>query len=131
MPVVRHKTSVTAGTIFHRSRLPLTDWFAVEWFVMSQKNGVSTLGLQRVLGMGSYRTAWTWMYKLRPAMVRPDGDGPDGVVEVDETNVGGRKRGKGTEPKGFGRVRLAHRHHPHRPTVPMSPYQACTGSRRC
>jgi transposase-like protein len=124
----RHKTSVTAGTIFHRSRLPLTDWFAAVWFVTSQENGVSALGLQRVLGMGSYRTAWTWMHKLRRAMVRPDRDRLDGVVEVDETNVGGRERGKGTagrgttnkavvaiavevlEPKGFGRVRLAHLH---------------------
>jgi hypothetical protein len=53
----RRKTSVTAGTIFHRSRLPLTDWFAAVWFVTSQKNGVSALGLQRVLGMGAYRTA--------------------------------------------------------------------------
>jgi transposase-like protein len=82
--------------------------------------------LQRVLGMGSYRTAWTWMHKLRRAMVRPDRDRLDGVVEVDETMVGGRERGKRTagrgttnkavvviavellEPKGFGRVRLAH-----------------------
>lgn len=122
----RRKTSVTAGTIFHRSRLPLTDWFAAVWFVTSQKNGVSALGLQRVLGMGSYRTAWTWMHKLRRAMVRPDRDRLDGVVEVDETMVGGRERGKRTagrgttnkavvviavevlEPKGFGRVRLAH-----------------------
>jgi transposase-like protein len=105
--------------------LPLTDWFAAVWFVTSQKNGVSALGLQRVLGMGSYRTAWTWMHKLRRAMVRPDRDRLDGVVEVDETSVGGRERGKGTagrgttnkavvaiavevlEPKGFGRVRLA------------------------
>jgi hypothetical protein len=78
--------------------------------------------------MGSYRTAWTWMHKLRRAMARPDRDHLDGVVEVDETNVGGRKRGKGTagrgttnkavvaiavellEPKGFGRVRLARLH---------------------
>jgi hypothetical protein len=122
----RRKTSVTAGTIFHRSRLPLTAWFAAVWFVTSQKNGVSALGLQRVLGMGSYCTAWTWMHKLRRAMVRPDRDRLDDVVEVDETSVGGRERGKGTagrgttnkavvaiavellEPKGFGRVRLAH-----------------------
>jgi hypothetical protein len=90
----RRKTSVTAGTIFHRSRLPLTDWFAAVWFVTSQKNGVSALGLQRVLGMGSYRTAWTWMHKLRRAMVRPDRDRLDGVVEVDETSVGGRERAR-------------------------------------
>jgi transposase-like protein len=64
----RRKTSMTAGTIFHRSRLPLTDWFAAVSFVTSQKNGVSVVGLERVLGMGSYSTAWTWMHKLRRAM---------------------------------------------------------------
>jgi len=117
---------VTAGTIFHRSRLPLTDWFAAVWFVTSQKTGVSALGLQRALGLGSYETAWSWMHKLRRAMVRPDRDRLDGIVEVDETFVGGRERGKRTagrgttnkatvgiavelrEPKGFGRVRLAY-----------------------
>ena len=115
------KTSVTAGTIFHRSRLPLTSWFAAAWFVCSQKNGVSALGLQRVLGLGSYETAWAWMHKLRRAMVRPDRDQLSGIVEVDETIVGGRGPARRRqalnqsvvaiavelhEPKGFGRVRL-------------------------
>jgi transposase-like protein len=119
----QRKTSVTAGTIFHRTRLPLTSWFAACWFVCSQKNGVSALGLQRVLGFGSYETAWAWLHKLRRAMVRPDRDRLAGVVEVDETIVGGReqagRRARGLnkavvsiaielhEPKGFGRVRLA------------------------
>ncbi len=84
------KTSVTAGTIFHRSRLPLSTWLAAAWFVCAQKNGVSALGLQRVLGFGSYETAWTWLHKLRRAMVRPDRDRLDGVVEVDETYFGAR-----------------------------------------
>ena len=57
------KTSVTAGTIFHRTRTPLRTWFATVWFVTSQKNGISALGLQRVLGVGSYETAWAWMHK--------------------------------------------------------------------
>ena len=80
----QRRTSVTAGTIMHRSRLPLTTWFAAVWFVTSQKNGVSALGLQRVLGIGSYETAWAWMHKLRRAMVRPDRELLSGVVEVDE-----------------------------------------------
>jgi hypothetical protein len=83
---------VTAGTIFHRSRLPLTDWFAAAWFVTSQKTGVSALGLQRALGLGSYETAWSWMHKLCRAMVRPDRDRLDGIVEVDETFVGGLRQ---------------------------------------
>ena len=88
------QTSVTAGTIFHRTRTPLSTWFAAIWFVTSQKNGVSAQGLQRVLGFGSYETAWAWMHKLRRAMVRPDRDLLSGIVEVDETFVGGVSSGR-------------------------------------
>jgi transposase-like protein len=88
------RTSVTAGTIFHRTRTPLSTWFAAIWFVTSQKNGISAQGLQRVLGFKSYETAWAWMHKLRRAMVRPDRDRLIGIVEVDETFVGGVSRGK-------------------------------------
>jgi len=121
-----HQASVTAGTIFHRSRLPLRDWFAAIWFVCSQKNGVSALGLQRVLGFGSYETAWAWLHKLRRAMVRPDRDrlgGPGVAVEMDATFIGGRSSRRpggnryenkaevliGVErrhPTGLGRARL-------------------------
>ena len=83
------KTSVTAGTIFHRTRTPLSTWFAAIWLLTSQKNGISAQGLQRVLGFGSYETAWAWMHKLRRAMVRPDRDQLCGLVEVDETMIGG------------------------------------------
>ena len=88
------KTSVTAGTIFHRTRTPLSTWFAAIWFVTSQKNGMSALGLQRVLGFGSYETAWAWLHKLRRAMVRPDRDLLRGIVEVDETMIGGVSPGR-------------------------------------
>jgi transposase-like protein len=120
------QTSVTAGTIFHRSRLPLRSWFAAMWFVCAQKNGVSALGLQRVLGFGSYQTAWAWMHKLRRAMVRPDRGllgGPGVSIELDTTFVGGRTRGRSgvryankdevviaverIHPRGLGRARLA------------------------
>lgn len=60
-----------AGTIFQNSRRPLTTWFRAMWHVTNQKNGVSALGLQRVLGLGSYKTAWAMLHKLRRAMVRP------------------------------------------------------------
>jgi len=88
------KTSVTAGTIFHRSHTPISTWFAAVWFVTSQKNGVSALGLQQALGFGSYETAWAWLHKLRRAMVRPERDLLTGVVELDETFLGGRSAGK-------------------------------------
>lgn len=90
----RRQVSVTAGTIYQDSRLPLTLWFRAMWYVTSQKNGASALGLQRVLGMGSYQTAWAWLHKLRRAMVRPGRDRLSGVVEVDESYVGGPKPGK-------------------------------------
>ena len=66
-----HQVSVTAGTIFQDTRTPLPVWFRAIWWVVSQKNGASALGMQRILGLGSYRTAWTWLHKLRRAMVRP------------------------------------------------------------
>ncbi len=69
-----HQTSVTAGTIFQDTRKPLVDWFRAMYWLASQKNGASALGLQRVLGLGSYKTAWTWLHKLRRAMVRPGRD---------------------------------------------------------
>jgi transposase-like protein len=88
------KTSATAGTIFHRSHSPLSTWFAAVWFVTSQKNGLSAKGLQDALGFGSYETAWAWLHKLRRAMVRPDRDLLDGVVELDQSFLGGQSTGK-------------------------------------
>ena len=116
-----YQTSVTAGTIFQDTRKPLTLWFRAMWYVTSQKNGTSALGLARVLGLGSYQTAWAWLHKLRRAMVRPGREKLKGWVEVDETwlggleeGVAGRKRGDKAliviaaeaDGKGIGRVRM-------------------------
>jgi transposase-like protein len=87
------QTSVTAGTIFQDTRTPLPVWFQAMWWVTTQKNGASALGLQRVLGLKSYETAWTWMHKLRRAMVRPGRDLLNGRVEVDECYIGGLEEG--------------------------------------
>jgi transposase-like protein len=95
-----HQASVTAGTIFHGTRVPLVVWFRAIWWVTSQKNGASALGLQRVLGLGSYRTAWTWLHKLRRAMVRPGREQLCGEVEVDETFLGGLEPGGGRRHVG-------------------------------
>jgi len=115
------QVSVTAGTIFQDTRTSLTTWFRAMWWVTSQKNGVSALGLQRVLGLGSYQTAWTWLHKLRRAMVRPGRDRLSGRVEVDETYLGSLEEGvRGRETKrkalivvaaqedgrGIGRIRM-------------------------
>lgn len=122
-----HQASVTAGTIFDKTRTPLRVWFAGAWYVTNQKQGVSALGLQRVLGLGSYQTAWTMLHRFRRAMVRPDRDKLRGHVEVDETYLDITDRQGATpsikrksntnkllvviaveliEPKGFGRIRL-------------------------
>ena len=117
----RHQASATAGTIFQGTHKPLRMWFRAIWYVTSQKNGASAMSLQRILGLGSYSTAWTWLHKLRRAMVRPGRDRLRGAVEVDETYWGGEEEGvigRLTEDKaliivaaeedgnGIGRVRL-------------------------
>jgi len=87
------QTSVTAGTIFRDTRTSSVTWFRAMWWVTTQKNGASALGLQRVLGLKSYETAWTWLHKLRRAMVRPGRDLLTGRVEVDECYIGGLEEG--------------------------------------
>ena len=126
-PSCQHQSSVTAGTIFDKTRTPLRVWLAAAWYLTNQKQGVSALGLQRVLGLGSYQTAWTMLHRLRRAMVRPGREHLKGAVEVDETYLSitdrqapispkGRKSSTSKvlvvmavemlEPKGFGRSRL-------------------------
>jgi transposase-like protein len=117
-----HDFTVTAGTLFADTHKPLRVWFEAIWYVTNQKSGASALGVQRVLGLGSYRTAWNWLHKLRRAMVRPGRDRLAGTIEVDETFVGGPrsgKRGRGAAGKTLvliaaqadgrriGRIRLA------------------------
>ncbi len=116
-----YQSSVTAGTVFQATRKPLRLWFRAMWWVSSQKNGASAMGLQQVLGLGSYKTAWTWLHKLRRAMVRPGRDRLTGMIEVDETYLGGVEegvRGRQTKSKaliavaaqedgrGIGRIRM-------------------------
>lgn len=87
------QTSATAQTIFAGTRTPLQTWFAAIWQLVSAKQGMSALQLQRVMGLGSYETAWAHLHKLRRAMVRPGRDLLQGLVEVDEGYVGGREEG--------------------------------------
>ncbi len=96
--------TVTAGTLFSDTHKPLRLWFEAMWYVTSQKSGSSALGVQRMLGFGSYRTAWTWLHKLRRAMVRPGRDRLRGQVEVDEVFIGAPqpgKRGRGAAGKSL------------------------------
>ena len=90
----KYHLSVTAGTIFQNTRISLRLWFRAIWQVVSQKHGISALGLQRVLGLNRYETTWTMLHKLRIAMVRPGRDRLVGPVQVDETYIGGPRPGK-------------------------------------
>ena len=116
-----YQVSITSGTIFHGTRKPLQLWFHAIWYITSQKNGVSAMGLKQVLGLNRYETVWVWLHKLRRAMVRPGRDSLSGAVEVDEAYIGGQKAGKrgrgaagkslvlvAVEDKGehLGRIRL-------------------------
>ena len=114
---------MTAGTIFDRTRTPLTVWFTACWLFATQKDGISALALQRSLEIGSYQTAWAMLGRLRSVLVRPGRDRLSGTVEADETYIGGeeaglaggRARGKKvltgiavevSEPRGIGRCRM-------------------------
>jgi len=114
--------TVTSGTLFADTHLPLRLWFQALWHVVNQKSGTSALGVQRVLGLGSYHTAWNWLHKLRRAMVRAGRDRLGGTVEADEIYIGPEtpgKRGRGAAGKALvlvatqvdggriGRIRLA------------------------
>lgn len=105
-PECKHQTSVTAGTIFQDTRSPLRTWFIAIWWITTQKYGASAEGLQQVLGLGSYETAWTWLHKIRKAMVRADREKLNGLVEVDETYIGGEEH-SGSTGRGTGNKVLA------------------------
>jgi len=122
-PHCEAETRLTAGTVLEGTRKPLRLWFLAMWELTSQKYGANALGLQRVLGLKSYTTAWAWLHKLRRAMVRPGRDRLNGLVQVDETYVGGEEsgvRGRKTVKKAIvaiavevkdssiGRIRLRH-----------------------
>lgn len=107
-----HQTSLTSGTLLEKTRKPFKMWFRAVFEISTRRTGISAKDLQRIMGFGSYKTAWSWLHKLRAAMVRSDSDPLGPFVQVDETLVGG----KGSPHKELvlvaaetdGRVRLAH-----------------------
>ncbi|MFZ2958180.1 MAG: IS1595 family transposase [Candidatus Ozemobacteraceae bacterium] len=99
-----HQTSLTADTILHGTRHPLRLWFQAMWWVCTQKTGMSAAGLKRILGFSSMQTAWTWLLKLRQAMVRLEREPLTGRVEVDDAWLGGEPP---TSEKGWRGARLA------------------------
>lgn len=107
-----HQTSLTSGTLLEKTRKPLKVWFRAVFEISTRRTGISAKDLQRILGFGSYETAWTWLHKLRAALVREDREPLGPFVQIDEALVGG----KGSPNKELilvaaesnGRVRLAH-----------------------
>src|SRR5213080_3455442 len=100
----RKQHSLLAGTIFEQTKTGLAKWFLAIYLVTSSKGGIAATELERQLGLGSYQTAWTWLHKLRKAMVRPDRQPLAGRVEADESYVGGPrpgKRGRGAASKAL------------------------------
>ena len=100
----RHQTSIIENTLFQDTKKPLRLWLQAMWHITSQKYGANALGLKRILNLGSYDTAWKWLHKLRRAMVYPNRDMLSGIIEVDETLIGGKsegKRGRGAEKKAI------------------------------
>ncbi len=98
------QVSLTAGTVMHGTRQPLRLWFRAMWWVCTQKTGLSAAGLKRILGLGSMQTAWTWLQKLRQAMVRLEREPLQGRVEVDDAWLAGDRPGKG---EGWRTARVA------------------------
>ena len=98
--ICEHQASITSGTIFHGTRKPLLLWFHNIWWVVAQKTGASANNLKDFMGFGSYETAWSWLHKLRRAMVRPNRDKLIGEVEVDETYIGGKEIGREKQGRG-------------------------------
>ncbi len=86
-----YQASLTAGTVMHRTRVPLPQWFRAAYLMTTLTPGISAVQLQRQLGLGSYRTAWTMLHKLRKATVRPGRGKLRGKVEVDDAYVGGKE----------------------------------------
>lgn len=94
--------SLTAGTILHGTRKPLTAWFKAMWWFTTRKSGVNAVNLQDLLGLGSYTTAWIWLQKLRGCTVRKQREKLSGTIEADEFYLGGQssgKRGRGASHK--------------------------------
>lgn len=107
-----HQTSLTSGTVLEKTRKPLKMWFRAIFEISTRRTGISAKDLQRIMGFGSYETAWTWLHKLRSAMVRSDSEPLGPFVEMDEALVGGKggphKQLVLAAAETDGRVRLAH-----------------------
>lgn len=96
----QQQISVTAGTVFNDSHLPLSKWFIATFILTQSKKGVSACQIQRMLGLGSYKTAWFLCHRIRSAMVEANREKLTGTVEMDETYVGGHQKRGGTLGRG-------------------------------
>ena len=105
-----HQTSLTSGTVLEKTKKPFKVWFRAVFEIASRKNGISAKELQRIMGFGSYKTAWSWLHKIRASLMQPDAKPLDQAVEIDEAYVGSKRLGKAlvlVAVEHGGRVRLA------------------------
>jgi transposase-like protein len=98
-PCKNYRFSVISGTIFENTKYPLKTWFEVLWQILNSKKGVSALQIQRQIGCGDYRTAWYMCHRLRASMHDPDFQQLMGIVEVDETAIGGKDKNRHWDKK--------------------------------
>ena len=122
-----HQTSLTAGTPLEKTRKPLKMWFRAVFEISSRRNGISGKELQRIMGFGSYETAWTWLHKLRASLVRPNREPLARDVQVDEAFVGAKRAGKSlvlVAKESHGRVRMTHAENNDAETVSKHPAEA-------
>src|SRR3989338_1866161 len=104
----RSDMSATQGTAFAHSHIPLKLWFLAIWCIVSQKQGMSALGLSRALGINRQKTGWELLHKIRRGMIRPGRDRLSGLVEIDEIIIGGERHTfEGRSPQGKTLVLVA------------------------